>query len=293
MWVHSGMPLEPAFLAAIAGAAAASVHDADFRNECEKARREVNRLIATQTADKIRDLVPCGAVDSDTRLVLANAIYLKAAWAHPFPAGSTAPRPFHAGDGGTAAGPVTVPMMQLTAALGYARGDGWQVVTLPYASGISGPKLAMAVVLPDGPLSAMASRLTAGGGLRYLLDGVRPAHVQLSMPRFRVTASFSLRPVLEQLGVLRAFDAHHADFSGITTAGQLFIDAVLHKAYIDVNEHGTEAAAATAVIMTTLAAPPAAQPVIVTVDRPFLFAITDTVTGMPLFLGQVTNPAGP
>lgn len=291
MWVQSGMPLEPAFLAAITGAAA--VHDADFRNEYEKARREVNRVVAEQTADKIRDLVPPGAIDGDTHMVLANAIYLKAGWAHPFAAGSTAPGPFHAGDGGMAADPVTVPMMRLTAELGYARGDGWQAVTLPYASGIREPKLAMAVVLPDGPLSGMASRLAAGGGLRHLLAGVRPAQVQLSMPRFRVTASFSLRPVLERLGVVQAFDASHADFSGITTAAQLFIDAVLHKAYIDVDEEGTEAAAATAVIMKTLSlrmAPPVM--VTVTVDRPFLFAITDTVTGTPLFLGQVTNPAG-
>jgi serpin B len=285
MWVQSGMPLEHAFLTAIADVAAAAMHDADFVHESEKARREINRVIAGQTADKIRDLVPPGAIDRDTRMVLANAIYLRAAWAFPFPAGATTPQPFHAD-----AGPVTVPMMRLTAQLGYARGDGWQVVTLPYARAVGEPRLAMMIMLPDGPLSAMVSQFTADGGLAPLLADVRPTRLQLSMPRFRVTAEFSLQPVLERLGIVQAFDCAHADFSGITTAVQLFISAVLHQAYIDVDERGTEAAAATAVIMRTLSmpAPPRLE---VTVDRPFLFAITDTDNGVPLFLGQVTNPA--
>jgi serpin B len=285
IWVQSGMPLERAFLTAITDAAAAAVHDADFVHESEKARQEVNRVIAEQTADKIRDLVPSGAIDGDTRMLLANAVYLKAAWAFPFPASATTPQPFHAGTG-----TVTVPMMRLTAQLGYARGDGWQVVTLPYARAIGEPRLAMAVVLPDGPLSRMVSQFTADGGLEPLLADVRPTRLELSMPRFRATAEFSLQPVLERLGIVQAFDCANADFSGMTTAERLFVSAVLHQAYIDVDEYGTEAAAATAVIMTTLSMPAPPQ-LAVTVDRPFLFAITDTDNGEPLFLGQVANPA--
>ena len=287
MWVQSGMPLEPAFMTAVTGVAQAAVHDADFVHESEKARQEVNRVIAEQTADKIRDLVPTGAIDVDTRLVLANAIYLKAAWAFPFPVNATAAQPFHA-DG--AADPVLVPMMRLTAGVGYARGDGYQVVTLPYATGIGEPSLAMAVILPDGPLPGLVSRFTSGGGLRAMLAGLSPTRLQLSMPRFRVSADFSLQPILRRLGIVRAFDHANADFSGITTADQLFIGAVLHQAYIDVDEHGTEATAATAVIMKTLSMP-APPRLAVVVDRPFLFAITDIATGTPLFVGQVTNPA--
>jgi serpin B len=287
MWVQSGMPLERVFLTAITDSAAAAVHDADFVHESEKARQEVNRVVAEQTGDKIQDLVPPYAIDGDTRMVLANAIYLKAAWAFPFPADATIPQPFHV-DGD--ADPVTVPMMRLTAQLGYARGDGWQVVTLPYARGIGELRLAMAVVLPDGPLSGMVSQFKADGGLGSLLADVRPTRLELSMPRFRVTAEFSLQPVLERLGIVQAFDWKSADFSGITTAERLFVSAVLHQAYVDVDEYGTEAAAATAVIMSTLSIPAAPQ-LAVTVDRPFLFAITDTENGVPLFLGQVTNPA--
>jgi serpin B len=284
MWVQSGMPLEHAFLTAITDAAAAAVHDADFVHESEKARQEINRVIAAQTAEKIRDLVPAGAIDSDTRMVLANAIYLKARWAFPFPADATTGQPFHADTG-----PVTVPMMRLTAQLGYARGDGWQAVTVPYARTIGEPRLAMVVVLPDGPLPVTVSQFTADGGLGPLLADISPTRLQLSMPRFRVTTELSLQPVLQRLGIVQAFDPATADFTGITTADRLFVSAVLHQAYIDVDEDGTEAAAATAVLIKTLAMP-APPRLAVTVDRPFLFAITDTDTGEPLFLGQVTNP---
>lgn len=264
MWVQSGMPLEQAFLTAITDVAAAAVHDADFVHESEKARQEANLVVAEQTADKIGDLVPPGAIDVDTRMVLANAIYLTAVWAFPFPAGATTPQPFHA-DGD--ADPVTVPMMRLTAPLGYAR--GWLAGgDLALRQRYRGPRLAM-VVLPDGPVSGMVSQFTADGGLGPLLVDVRPTRLQLSMPRFRVTAEFSLRPALERLGIVQAFDCKSADFGGITTAARLFISAVLHQACLDVDEHGTEAAAAAAVIMKTLSMLAAPQ-LAVTVDRPCL-----------------------
>ena len=283
MWVQSGLPLEPEFLAGITGAAAAEVHDADFIHEPGKARDEINRLIAEQTADKIRDLILPGVIDSATRLVLANAIYLKAAWANKFPAGATDEMPFHLGPA-SAGETVPVPMMHLTSNCGYRRADGYQVVLLPYA----GVPLAMAIVLPDGPLAPLSEAL-GDGGTRGLLDGVQPARVQLSLPRFRITAEFELNAVLQQLGVVRAF-GHRADFTGITAAERLAVSHVLHKAYIDVDENGTEAAAATAVAFRVLGYRAEPPPVTVTVDRPFLFAITDTATGLPFFLGQVANP---
>jgi serpin B len=287
MWVQSGLPLQPEFLSGIIDAAAAAVHDADFIHEHEKARNEINRVITEQTAGKIRDLIPPGVLDDLTRLVLANAIYLKAAWANKFPAGATDEMSFHLTPGSGGDETVPVPMMHLTSNLGYVGADGYQAVLLPYA----GVRLAMAIMLPDGPLAPLSVRLTAGG-VRGLLGGVQPARVRLSMPRFRVTAQFSLKQALERLGVVRAFDPYGAaDFTGITTAEPLYISHVLHKAYIDVDENGTEAAAATAVVIKRLAMRPEPPPVTVTVDRPFLFAITDTATGLPLFLGQVANPA--
>ena len=286
MWVQSGLPLEPGFLDRIADAAAAAVHDADFAHESGKARDEINRVIAGQTAGKIPDLLRPGVLGSDTRLVLANAIYLKAAWAQTFPAGATDEMPFHLTPGSGSAETVPVPMMHLTTDLGYSRADGYQAVLLPYA----GVGLVMTVVLPDGPLEPVRDRLTAGG-VGALLGGVKSARVRLSMPRFRITAQYALEPALQRLGVAHAFDPARADFTGITTTDRLHVGHVLHKAYIDVDENGTEAAAATAAVMMRIAAVRPAQPVTVTVDRPFLFAIIDTATGLPFFLGQVTDPA--
>ena len=345
MWVRSGLPLVPEFTTVLTGLAAVTVRDADFAHAAEQARLQINATIAEQTEGKIADLLPPGAVGPLTRLVLANAVYLKAAWAQPFQAAETTDAPFYlSGDGtggasaggastggastgeasagevsvggvstgeasaggvstgeasaggpstgeasagGASTGSVSVPMMHHTGWLGYLRGSGYQAVTLPYAGG----QLAMAVILPDGPLGPLEETLAAHG-MAGLLTGMTPQQVRLALPRFRATASFSLEPFLKSLGVAAAFDRYQADFSGITKAGELFIGAAVHKAYIDVDEQGTEAAAATGVAISARMAlfqePP---PVVVTVDRPFLFAITDAATGLPLFLGRVAHPA--
>jgi serpin B len=283
MWLQAGLPVQPDFTSALAHAASVTLRDADFIHAAEQARQQINHLIAEQTAGKITDLLAPGLVSASTRLVLASAVYLKAAWAHPFPPGGTHDAPFHPGRGR----PVTVPTMQVRARLRYLRGDGYQVVELPYAGG----RLGMVIVLPDGLADSVAGRLAAGG-LRGLLTGLAPRQVTLALPRFRATSQFALRPVLTELGMPLAFTAE-ADFSGITTAEQLAISEVVHQAYIDVNEQGTEAAAATAItIMTAARSLGGDPPVQVTVDRQFLFAVVDTGSGLPLFLGQVTNPAG-
>jgi serpin B len=317
VWVQSGLPLEPGFTAALAAAAdaAASValRDADFRRDAEQARQEINQVIAEQTAGRISDLLGPGVLGASTSLVLASAVYLKAAWAHPFPAGATQGAPFHPDSGIQ----VTVPTMRLQARLRYVRGDGFQAVGLPYA----GSRLGLLIVLPDGPPGAGpagAGPAGAGppgadppgadppgagqpgggppgigpdsGGLGRLLARLAPRQVSLALPRFRVTSGFALRPLLAALGMPLAFSPE-ADFSGITTAQRLRIDQVAHKAYIDVNEEGTEAAAATAVIMKASARFMKPEPPVeMIVDRPFLFAITDMESGLPLFLGRVTDP---
>jgi serpin B len=310
MWLQAGVAARPEFTSALAGLAGTTVRDADFAGAPQRARLKINAAIAEQTAGRIADLLAPDAVDRLTRLVLAGAVYLKAAWAQPFPAAATAVAPFYPGSGGPGAGspgasspgasgpgsggpgagggggPVEVPMMQGTASLGYLRGAGYQAVTLPYAGGL----LAMAVVVPDGPLGPLEETLAAGG-VRGLLAGVTPQRVRLTLPRFRVTAGFGLVPVLKSLGVTAAFDLKQADFTGLSPEQPLAIAAVAHKAFIDVDEHGTEAAAATAVGMVRPTAVfQQRPPIVVTADRPFLFAISDAAAGWPLFLGRVTNP---
>ena len=305
-----GPALEPGFTAALAGPAAAALRDADFRRAADQARREINQFIADQTEGKISDLLGPGVVDASTRLVLASAVYLKAAWAHPFPAGATQDAPFYPDPGHPGPGhpdpdhpdpgrQVTVPTMRVRAWLRYLRGDGYQAVELPYTGG----RVGMVIVLPDpasgpdsgGSVSGDPGRLLAadaahGAGLQGLLASLAPRQVTLALPRFRVTSGFGLRLVLAALGMPLAFTAA-ADFSGITTAQRLSIDEVVHQAYIEVNEQGTEAAAATAVIATAAARMMGGDPPVeMVVDRPFLFGLTDLRSGLPLFLGRVTDP---
>jgi len=282
MWVQSGLPLQPDFTGALDRAASVAVRDADFRQAAEQATKEINALIAEQTAGKITDLLAPGVLGKDTRLVLASAVYLRAAWAHPFPSGATEDGPFHRAPGAA----VRVPLMRVRARLRYLRGDGYQVVELPYV----GQRLGMVIVLPDGPPGPVEDRL-AEAGVGGLLAGLAPRQVSLALPRFRVTCAYALRPALTALGMTLAFNSDQADFSGITTAERLAISEVAHKAYLDVDEEGTEAAAATAVVAVALArALGGDPPVEVTVDHPFLFAILDAGNGLPLFLGRVTDP---
>ena len=288
MWVQAGLPLSPEFTDQLRDAAMVAVRPADFAGAPQDARSQINRLIAEQTAGKITGLLGPGAISAATRLVLANAVYLKAAWAFPFPGHATSDAPFYPGTDGAAAGDrdgqLTVQMMRLTAGLDYLRADGYQVVVLPYKAS----RLAMAVVLPDGPLSALAPRLD--GSLGPLLEGAARQSVALSLPKFRLRARCGLIPVLRQLGIEDAFTSA-ADFTGITSAERLLISAVVHQTYIDVDEQGTEAAAATAIAMRPMAMRRGPGPIRLVVDRPFLFAIVDTATGLPLFLGHVVRPA--
>ena len=299
VWVQSGLPLRAEFTGRL-NQAAAALAGADFAAAPDAARAEINQVIATQTAGKITGLLPPGAITALTRLVLASAVYLKAAWAEPFPERATADAPFHldspggpgdpddpddpSGPGGPGGRTLAVPMMRGTAARSYLRGDGYQAVLLPYRD----IGLAMAVLLPDGPLAALRPKVAAAG-LGGLLAGTATHRVTLSLPRFRLEAAFDLIPALKRLGVIEAFGGD-ADFGGITGAEPLQIGAVAHKAYIDVDERGTEAAAATAVVIKMAAAMRPPPPVTMVVDRPFLFAIVDTSTSLPVFLGQVTRP---
>jgi serpin B len=284
MWIETAVTVRKEFLEQLG--AVASVQRCDFAREPEAVRQAINGAVAEQTEGKIADLLRRGMIGRDTRLVLVNAVYLNAPWAHQFPADQTQKKPFYAER--SVASPTD--MMRLEARLAYQRGDGYQAVLLPYRGG----SLAMAVVLPDGPLGELAGRLGDLGGFGGLLSGLLSAgaerQVDLSLPRFRVNSGYMLRDTLAALGVRLAF-SDSADFSGIAPE-RLAISEVVHRAYIDVGEKGTEAAAATATVMRALAVVRRPSPEITFVaDRPFLFVIADTGSGLPLFAGQLTRVA--
>jgi serpin B len=285
MWLDSAATVREDYLRQLPDTVA--LERCDFRGAPEAGRQTINDAVAEQTAGKITGLIPPGLIDTLTRVVLTNAVYLNALWTQQFPVDETKQKPFHP----ERTGPSPVDMMHLLARQAYHRGDGYQAVLLPYRGG----SLAMALVLPDGPLSEFTGRLGGLGGIGGLLAGLLPAdsdtQVDLSLPRFRVHASFQLNDTLQGLGVCTAFTPR-ADFSGITADEPLHISAVVHKAFVDVGEKGTEAAATTAVVMRTLALVRKPQPdVRLVFDRPFLFVITDTGSGLPLFLGQFARPA--
>lgn len=283
LWLDRAMTVREDYLTTLGDTA--SLRRCDFRGAPEAAREAINALVAEQTERKITDLVARGLIGPGTRLVLVNAVYLNALWAHEFPADKTTEKPFYT----ERSGQTPVRLMHLEARLAYHQGDGYQAVLLPYRDG----PLAMAVVLPDGPLSEFTGGFGAAGGVSGVLEGLladgTERNVGLALPRFRVESSFRLDDTLAALGVRRAF-GDEADFSGITGDERLAVSAVVHKAFIDVGEEGTEAAAATGVVMRALAVHRFMPDVRLVFDRPFLFMITDTGTGLPLFLGQFTRP---
>lgn len=284
MWLESAACVRDSYLRQLS--AAVAVERCDFSRAPEAARQTINDTVAAQTAGKVTGLIPPGVIDGLTRLVLTNAVYLKALWVRQFPANQTARKPFHP----ERTGPAPADFMRQQARLAYQRGDGYQAVLLPYRGG----SLAMAVVLPDGPLSEFGGHLDGAGGLGGLLGGLLSdgaEHlVDLSLPRFRISAGFMLADTLQALGVRTAFSPA-ADFTGIAEGEPLHISAVVHKAYIDVAEEGTEAAAATGTAFAVMALVREPEPdVRLVADRPFLFAVADTETGLPLFAGQFTRP---
>jgi len=251
----------------------------NFANEPEESRIIVNEWVSDQTEGRIKDLLPLGSIDPLTRLVLTNAIYFNVAWQYPFNEDATRDGLFHLLDGGE----VTVPMMSQKKSLGYAEGDGYQAVELPY----DGRELSMVILLPQvGEFETFEKSLDSQR-VDAIIKNLESSQVALTMPRFEFESSFSLRESLTAMGMPDAFT--NADFSGMTGNRDLFISDVIHKAFVSVDEAGTEAAAATAVIMPT-AAPPGVT-VEVTVDRPFVFLIRDIPTNTVLFAGRIVNPS--
>jgi serpin B len=267
------------FLDVLAENYGAGLRILDFIMETEASRLAINQWVSDQTEGRIEDLIPQGAIDVLTRLVLTNAIYFNAAWEYPFDEDMTADGPFYLLDGGQ----VSVPMMRQTESFGYTEGEGYQAVDLQY----DGNELSMVILLPEaGQFQAFEEGLQAQQ-VDAIMNDLQDTRVALTMPQFEFDSEFSLKDTLAEMGMPIAFSSS-ADFSGMTGNPELAISDVLHKAFVAVDEAGTEAAAATAVIMKLTAVPE--PPVEVTIDRPFIFLIRDIDTGAILFVGRVMNP---
>lgn len=271
---------ESSFLDALASRFGAGVRLVDYKTDTEGARRQINGWVDDATEKRIPELLTPGILDALTRLVLVNAIYLKAPWETAFTPDATEPAPFTRLDGSTA----DVPTMSLQESFQYADGPGWRAVELPYVGG----SLAMTLIVPDD-MAAFEEQLDADS-FAALTAALGPHEVDLAVPRFEIETKADLAALLGELGMPLAFDPDRADFSGMTVQEQLFIAHVVHQANISVDEKGTEAAAATGVVMEATAMP--AEVVRMHVDRPFLFALRDLPTGTILFLGRVLDPNG-
>lgn len=260
----------------------AGLEEVDFAGATEAARKTINTWVEKATRDKIKELLKPGILTIDSRLVLTNAIYFKAAWSHPFQSKATKDEEFHV----SADKKTKVAMMNGNHRTNFFDGGTFLALELPYENN----DLSMVLLLPkkvDG-LPTLEKKLTAAN-LEQWLGKLSDHMVRISVPKFKVTAEFLLNKVLAQMGMREAF-TKNADFSGMTTREQLYISAVVHKAFIDVNEVGTEAAAATAVVMELRSLPP---PATFTADHPFVYLIRDNRTGTVLFMGRVVNPSAP
>ncbi len=281
LWGQKGYPIQPEFLALTRQQYGAEMLLLDFA-QSKAASQEINHWVEQQTNGKIKDLIPPGSLGAMTRLVLTNAVYFKGEWVQPFDKKNTKEEDFAF----SAEGKVKVPLMHQQKKLGYAEEETFQVLELPYA----GRELSMVVLLPkevDG-LPELEKAVTTDK-LAALMLKLRVREVNAYLPKFKLETSFGLNSTLQAMGMKRAF-SREADFSGISSTEALYISAVLHKAYVDVNEEGTEAAAATGVVMKAMAVR-RPQPIpVFRADHPFLFLIRDTKAGSILFMGRLTKP---
>jgi serpin B len=282
LWGQTDHRFVPAFLDLAGQKYEANLRQVDFRTGAETTRTEINDWVNHTTKGKISDLIQPGVLAPTTRLVLVNAIYFKGQWTHPFSKSNTLNAPFSV----SANQKIEAPLMNLTAEFRYAEVEGLQLLELPYA----GDGLSMVILLPkatDGLTSVEG--LLKGQILDTWLAQARDQRVNVYLPKFKMSARFGLAPTLAEMGMSDAFSSR-ADFSGMDGERDLFISAVVHKAFVDVNEEGTEAAAATGTMMRSMAVfRPQPIPTF-RADHPFILLIRDTHSGSILFLGRVVDP---
>lgn len=274
-----GFEFLDAFLDTLAQHYGAGMRLMDFIEETEASRVAINAWVSDQTNERIKELIPPGIITAATRLVLVNAIFFTASWADPFDEAATEDRPFRRLDGSE----VQVPTMQKSIAAVYDAGTGYQAAEVPY----DGQKLAMLVIVPDsGRFQEVEGSLSASR-VAEIRQALTQHQVELALPKFSFRSSVPAKAPLMELGMREAFGGG-ADLSGMNGTSGLFIQDVVHQAFVAVDEKGTEAAAATAVVVGETSAPP---PAMLTVDRPFVFAIIDRPTGATLFIGRVLDPS--
>jgi serpin B len=280
VYVDKALSLQPRFLNQLSRHYDIGVHIEDFRNAFEPARLGINDWVAAETRDRIRDLLQPGDLDGWTRLVLVNALYFYGSWASPFVKEATGDKDFHTLAGNT----VKAPTMHSIGSLRYSQGDGFAAVELPYV----GQELHMFLVLPNEGQFETVRDAASADWLKAAIDSVEARNVSLALPKFEMTVRFKLAQSLAALGLATAFSSMEADFKGITEDEPLWINDVIQKAFIKVDEKGTEAAAATAVSVASGSAAPS-EVVPFNIDRPFLFFVRD-LDGAVLFSGQVVDP---
>lgn len=281
LWGQDGYPFVDEYLDVLAVNYGAGVRLVDFVNNTENVRDAINGWVEQKTEDKIKDLIPEGVLTKSTRFVLTNAIYFDAAWASPFKKERTRDKDFHLADGST----ISVPTMQDLKRANYAASGSHQVLELRY----DGNELSMFVVLPSpGGLADTELAVSDGPTLQGMLTGLEQKSVQLAFPKFSFTKSVGLVEAFKRLGMNEVFSGN-ADLSGFDGTGGLLVSDIVHKAFVAVDEEGTKAAAATAVVGEATSAPEI--DVVLNIDRPFIFVIRDNPTGAILFVGRVMNPA--
>jgi len=281
LWAEKTYTFRSDFLDTLAANYGAGVNLLDFINAPEPSRVTINTWVANQTNNRIQDLLPSGSVDSSTELVLTNAVYFNAAWKNPFDPNDTYDSPFTLLDGSS----VSAKLMNAEySILPAVQGTNFVAAALPYAN----DSLSLVVVVPDvGQFSQVESSLDATA-LGTLVAGLTSQQVVLGLPRFKVETGTALKDLLTTLGMTSAFTPGIADFSGMDGTQNLFIGSAVHKAFIDVAEKGTEAAAATGVVMSKASLP---MGLTVRADRPFLYFLRDQPTGAILFMGRVLDPS--
>jgi len=279
LWPQKGKKFEKQYLRLLKKTYGLRITSLDYGDE-EAARQTINAWVDETTEGKIKDLIPAGILNNLTRLVLANAIYFKGDWEAQFDPTLTSEAPFFV----TPDEQVMAPMMSQTHDFRYGEVDNLQILELPYA----GNDLSMILLLPaerDG-LAKLEESMTVEN-LQQWLGNLEETEVEVSLPKFEISFPFRLDDALKSLGMVDAFSPK-ADFSGMDGTTELFIGAALHKAFVSVDEQGTEAAAATAMIMQLKALP--FPSVIVRADHPFVFIIRENRTGCLLFMGRVASP---
>ena len=276
-WTQNGFAFEKPYLDLLARYFGSEMRSVDFKAAAEPARKEINNWVADRTQGKIRDLMPEGSVTTLTRLVLANAIYFNARWETEFHPSTTQEGDFKKLDGSNA----RAQMMSRRGQIAYSVGDRVSAVELPYKGG----RFRMAILLPDEGTFAKFEATLDGAKVDMLLSAMKPGDIQLSMPKFAFSFAKSLKPAFQGLGVNLAFDDDRADFSGMSIADRLYLSDIFHKAVVRVDERGTEASAATGVVVNNTSMPREFR-----ADRPFIFLIRDSESGAVLFAGRLVEP---